>query len=131
LPDRGDRGHATAYEIGHDRRQAIVLTCQPVVLNDYVLALDVTGFVEALAERRRKARTALGRPSVDEPDHRYRRLLRLRRERPRRSAAKEGDKLTTLQSMEMHPLPLGNNGSITDWQGSVRARCTAAFRSGL
>ena len=51
IGERGDHGHATAHEIGHERWQAIILALQPVVLNHYVLALDVAGFVEALAER--------------------------------------------------------------------------------
>ena len=53
---RGDNGHATAHEISHERRKAIELALQPVVLHRYVLALDVAGFVEALAERRAKGR---------------------------------------------------------------------------
>ena len=73
---RGDHGHATADQIGHQRRQAIVLALQPVVLDRHVLAFDVAGFVEALAERGRKARGTIGRPAVDKPDHRHRRLLR-------------------------------------------------------
>jgi len=47
---RGDHGHATADEVGHERRQAIELALQPVVLHRYVLAFNVAGFVEALAE---------------------------------------------------------------------------------
>ena len=50
---RGDHGHATADEVSHERRQAIVLALQPVVLDHHVLALDVAGFVEAFAERSR------------------------------------------------------------------------------
>src|SRR4029079_1704302 len=38
---RGDNGDATADEVGHERRQAVVLAVQPVVLDRHVLALDV------------------------------------------------------------------------------------------
>ena len=48
---RGDNGHATADEVGHERRKAIELALQPMVLHRHVLALDVAGFVEAFAER--------------------------------------------------------------------------------
>ena len=41
---RGDDGHTTADQVGHQRRQAIVLALQPVVLDRHVLALDVAGF---------------------------------------------------------------------------------------
>ncbi len=53
---RGDNGHAPAHEVSHERRKAIELALQPVVLHRYVLALDVAGFVEALAERGAKGR---------------------------------------------------------------------------
>jgi hypothetical protein len=58
-----------------------------VVLNHYVLALDVAGFVEAFAERSGLAHGGLGRTGADEAHDRRRRLLRSRRERPRRHAA--------------------------------------------
>ena len=48
---RGDNGHATAHELSHERRKAIELALQPVVLHRHVLAFDVAGFVEALTER--------------------------------------------------------------------------------
>jgi hypothetical protein len=38
IGERGDHGHATALEIGHERRQAIILAIRPVVLNDYAFA---------------------------------------------------------------------------------------------
>ena len=53
---RGDNGHATTHEFSHERRQAIELALQPVVLHRHVLALEVAGFVEALAERGGKGR---------------------------------------------------------------------------
>jgi hypothetical protein len=53
---RGDDGHTTTHEVSHERRKAIELALQPVVLHRHVLALDIAGFVEALAERRGKGR---------------------------------------------------------------------------
>jgi hypothetical protein len=41
---RSDDGHATADQIGQQRRQTIILAIQPVVFNAYVLSLDVAGF---------------------------------------------------------------------------------------
>src|SRR5262249_54080354 len=52
-----------------------------------VLALDVAGFVEALAEPGNKG--CIGRSGVDESDNWHRRLLRARRERPRGYTAAE------------------------------------------
>src|SRR5262249_16767259 len=68
-------------------RQAIVLSLQPVVLDRHVLAFDVAGFIEAFAKPGHVARVGIGRPGSDEPDHRQRRLLRARRERPSRYTA--------------------------------------------
>ena len=90
----GDHRHAAAHQFGHDCREALVLALHPVVLDGHVLALDVAGFAEAHAERRGVARRVLGRPAVDEANHRHRRLLRARRERPRcRRAAEQRDEL--------------------------------------
>ena len=58
---RGDDGHLSADQISHQRRQAIVLALQPVVLDRHVLALDVAGFAEAFAERGHIARGGIGR----------------------------------------------------------------------
>jgi hypothetical protein len=66
---------------------------QPAVLDRHVLALDVASFAKPLAERGPRARCGFGRPGVDEPDHRVRRLLRTRRERPRHRAAQPTNKL--------------------------------------
>jgi hypothetical protein len=37
-------------EVGHQRRQAIVLAAEPVVLDHHVLALDVAVFAEAFRQ---------------------------------------------------------------------------------
>src|SRR5215471_7575451 len=85
--NRGDHGHLSADQVGHQCRQAIVLSLQPVVLDRHVLAFDVAGFIEAFAKPGHVARVGIGRPGSDEPDHRQRRLLRARRERPSRYTA--------------------------------------------
>jgi hypothetical protein len=93
---RGDHGHATAHEVGHERRQATEFAVQPVVLDRHVLTLDVAGFAEAFIERSGIAHGGLGRPGADEADDRHRRLLRARRERPRRCPTDERDELAPL-----------------------------------
>ena len=72
------------------------MALQPVVLDRHVLAFDVAGFVEAFAERGHKTRGGIGRPVAEKPDHRQRRLLRTRDERPCGSrAAKKRDELAS------------------------------------
>jgi hypothetical protein len=61
IASRSDNCHATADEVAHEGGQAIVLAAEPVVLNDHVLALDVTGFAEAFRERGCMARRTIER----------------------------------------------------------------------
>src|SRR5262245_47279341 len=78
----------------------MILAFEPVILDGYVLATDVTGFSKPVAERSRKARQSIRRPAIDEPHHRHRWLLRARRERPRSgSAAEQRDELAALHSI--------------------------------
>src|SRR5262249_22218593 len=60
-----------------------------------VPALDVAGLLEAFLDCRDKSRVWSGRYAGKDADHRHRRLLRARRERPRgRRAGEQRDELT-------------------------------------
>src|SRR5215831_18942447 len=87
----------------------MILAFEPVILDGYVLATDVTGFSKPVAERIRKARQSIRRPAIDEPDHRHRRLLRACREGPSGRRAAEC-------SQQCAP-------SDGDWHTPLRARC--------
>jgi hypothetical protein len=92
IAKRSDNCNATADEVSHERRQAIVLAAEPMVLDGHVLALNVAGFAEAFRERGRMASGAIERSTADKADYGHRRLLRARRERPRsRRAAEQRD----------------------------------------
>src|SRR5207253_8393209 len=54
---RGDDGHATPDQVSHQRRQALVLGLDVMVLDRHVLALNISGFADGLAERGRTARS--------------------------------------------------------------------------
>ena len=97
---RGDNGYSTTDEIGHQCWQAIELALQPMVLHRHVLALDITDFAEALAERSSKTRN--WQPAVDETDNRHRWLLRARHERPCSRAAQCGYQFTP-SNMDCQP----------------------------
>src|SRR5262245_10488972 len=83
IPQGSDSCNATADEVTHERRQAIVLAAEPMVLNDSILAFNVAGFAEAFRERCRMASGAIERSTTDKADHRQ--LLRLLRARDRKS----------------------------------------------
>ena len=82
----GDHGDLPANQIGRQRRQPIELILGPAVFDRHVLALDIAGVFEALTKSAQTLRVAVGRYGAEESDHRHRRLLRARRERPRAAA---------------------------------------------
>ena len=91
---RGDHCHLTAYQIGCEVGQSIVLVLRPAILDRHVPALDVAGLAQALAECGHKVCSVSRRRAAEEPDHRHRWLLRTRRARPReRCTAERGYEL--------------------------------------
>jgi hypothetical protein len=82
-----DHSHLAGDEIGRQRLQPIKLTFGPTEFDRHIAARDITVFIEPLAERRHQMRVRGQRPAAEESDHRHRRLLRLRHERPRNCRA--------------------------------------------
>ena len=79
-----------ASQLGSQTRHSVSLILRPAVFDRGVLAVDVTGLLEALEERREEGRITLRRLAVEESDHRHRRLLRAGNERPHGRAAERG-----------------------------------------
>src|SRR5262249_15595861 len=94
-----DHRHWAANQIGDQCRQPIILALQPVVLDSDVLPFAVTGFLETFTERGHISRTDFRSPRVKKRDHRHRRLLRARRQRPCSCAAEKHDELAALHSI--------------------------------
>ena len=87
----------------------------PAVLDRDVLALDEACFLQALAECSHAVRLAGERSTAEKPHHRHRRLLRARRERPRRRRAAE-------QRDELAPLSFNHLvGALLDMQRYVES----------
>src|SRR5262249_19623355 len=78
-----------ANSFGPQLRQSIVLVLGEAVDDCYVLAFNIADVLEVQAECAQTVRHRVRRSGVREPNHRHRRLLRIRRERPRRSRAAE------------------------------------------
>jgi hypothetical protein len=84
-----NHAHRTADEIGRQFRQSIESSLRPNIFDADVAVLDIASFVQSLAERGNLVAQHSRRPAAEKPDHRHRRLLRARRERPRRRRATE------------------------------------------
>ena len=96
--DCNDYRDPSGDKIGRQYWQSVILTVGPTEGDVNVLAFDIARVPQSQPKchlvRSRFAR----RPAAEEPNHRHRRLLRARRERPRGCrAAKQGDELTPPQ----------------------------------
>ena len=101
----GDHGHLTPNEFGRERRQPIRSSLRPAIFDRDVLTLDVAGLVQASAEGGHRRSERLRRLSIEESDHRHRRLLRARRKRPR-GAAPPSSVMNSRRPMPDMGLPL-------------------------
>jgi hypothetical protein len=89
-----------ADQIGRQCWQLIVLVICPAVFDRDVLALDIASLFQTPTERGQEMWVRAGDPGVEESDHRHRRLLRARRERPRRCAAEQRYEFAPFQLIE-------------------------------
>ena len=79
----GDDSHLALDKLGHQCRHTIELILSPTIFDYNIAAIDETGFAEALTKCRGEMGASIGGALMEKPDHRHRRLLRPRRERPR------------------------------------------------
>jgi hypothetical protein len=88
----------------------------PAVYDRHVLALNIAGVFEALAKSAHTVRQSIRRPAVEEPDHRHRRLLRPRRERPggRRAADPPGPSFASDKKVALHAVA-GHIAALRDF----------------
>ena len=85
-------------QISSHSRQSIVLTLRPAVFDRYILALNEACFLQTLAQRDHEVRGVSERGAPQETNNRHGRLLRPRRDRPRRrNAAQERNELSPSQ----------------------------------
>src|SRR5262249_10491485 len=89
----------TVHEVCGQCGKSIVTAFRPAIFDRDILALDGTGFLQTLVERRYEMCIRTGRSAVEIADHRHRRLLRARRERPCSRAAEQRDELAAFHSI--------------------------------
>jgi hypothetical protein len=85
-------------------RQAIVVALRPAVFDGDGLALDISRLTQGLAQRGQTRRVVVPRLAAEISDHRHRRLLPTRGERPRRrSGAEERDDIAPFHGFSQRP----------------------------
>ena len=111
-----------AYEISRQLTKSCVLALRPAEFQRDILPFLVTGFRETFAECGYLLRSRSGRAGIEKSDHRHRRLLRARSERPRsHRAAEQRDELAALHSIT-------SSARATSMEGSSRPSFFAVFR---
>src|SRR5215831_1126156 len=94
---RSDHCHLTAYQIGCEVGESIILVVRPAIFDRHILVFDVPGFADALPECGHETCSIGRRRAAEKPNHRHSRLLCARPERPgRRRAAEKRDECATL-----------------------------------
>jgi hypothetical protein len=105
----GDDAHFATDQIGRQAGQSVVSTLRPAVVDGDILTLHKAELTKALVKRTEKARNPRGRFAAEESDHRHHRLLRMRREWPRRRAAEQRDEIAP-SDLDCHvTLPSGGH----------------------
>ena len=72
----------TLDQLGCQRRQPINLTFRPTVFDRHVPPFNIAGITQAIAKRLHAVFKSVSRQAVEKSDHRQRRLLRPRSQRP-------------------------------------------------
>src|SRR5262249_38178253 len=104
------------------------MTLGPAVFDRHIAAFDEAGFAQALAKCGGKRSISCWRFTVEKPNHRHRRLLRTRRERPRRRAAEERDEVAPRHSITSLALASKVAGTVMP---SILAICALMTNSNL
>jgi hypothetical protein len=71
-----------AYKVGRQIRQLFVPATRETIFDGYALPLNISLFSKPTAKCSHLIRRIIGRPCMQKANHRQRRLLRVRRERP-------------------------------------------------
>src|SRR5262249_17503295 len=92
----GNDRHSAPDQVASERRKPISLALGRSVLDYYILAFDIANLTQALAEFSQPMHVSFEWCGAEKRDHRYRRLLRARSERP--SGCGSAEKLDELPS---------------------------------
>src|SRR5262249_48722280 len=90
------------------------------ILDHHILAFDVTGFGKTATECVHEVCGRSGRLCAEIPHHRHCRLLRARRERPRRRASEQRDEVAPFHSIT-------SSAATSSLSGTVRPSILAVW----
>src|SRR5262249_59764160 len=108
------------------RRESISSALGPAVIDADIAMLDIASLAQAAPERRDEVRELAGRFQAEKPDHRHRRLLRMRRERPRNRAAEQRDELAARHSITSSARASSVGGTLRPSVRAVSALITSS-----
>src|SRR5262249_3814007 len=101
------------HQIAGKRRQSGVLALGKPILDRDVATFDVARFLQAAAKRVLESCLRVGRATAEVADDRLISLLRARRERPRRRAAKKRNEITPLQAGHATTSQWADHGTLS------------------
>src|SRR5262249_31031122 len=99
--DCNDHSHPAANQVTGQCWQSVEATLGPAIFDRDVAALDIASFVETSPDGVKSAGFTVR--AAEQPDHRHRRLLSARRERPCDRAAEQRDELAPLYPNHVIP----------------------------
>src|SRR5262249_14455319 len=119
---RKKQRHGQADKFCGQRGQPVEMALRPAECDCEIASLDKSGFAQSLTKGGDHARRLSRRSAAQKPDHRHRRLLRPRRERPARCrAAEEGDEFAAVHSIT-------SSARASSCAGTSIPSCFAVFR---
>jgi hypothetical protein len=126
----GDHRDTAPDGIVEDCGKVLVVTVQPVIFDDDVLALRKPALAQAFAKLGGQRRGRVNPSSIDQRDHRHCRLLRARRERPSGKSCNSLQELAPSHRLRPRLGPRQNaiTSGIAEQRNEVqRSRCRAAI----
>src|SRR5262245_12799832 len=132
-PRRDNHVDASTHQVSPKCRQPVESVLSPAVFDRDILGLDKAGIFEALAKCAQTIAELVGGSRVEKSNNWHRRLLCLRRHRPRRRrAAEQRQYLAPFPLMEMHLIPQARERMQDSgmWEISQRSNEPHAHLSG-
>src|SRR5262249_16554992 len=124
-----NHAHPAAHEIGCQLGKSAVLAFRPAEFQRHALPFLITTLGETFAKCGHLLGPLGGGAEIEKPDHRHRRLLRARGERPCSRAAEKRDELAPLHSITSSASPSSGSGTVSPSALAVLRLMTSVYLS--